>query len=415
MNKEITTSTQDKPEKLSLRAAFTEKMVAALKENKIPWRQPWTGRGSPHNAVTEQPYKGGNRLILALSGMEHGYTDPRYLTFNQAKTLGGSVRKGEGATAIEYWENKPFYTRKDVTLISNGKPIYVDPKREVVGDSVPVKGGAGFLSVSKNSVIAEHGGKKYSWRQAESGLNLLVAKTHFLFNVQQCDGLELKPLSNGVDIGHEARGEQIARGMARDGVPIMHGAGGAYYQPGADVVSMPPRETFKSVEGYYGTLLHELGHATGHAKRLNREGVTKGGLTNSFGMPGYAKEELVAEMTSAFIAMETGIPFDDDNHKAYIQSWAEVLSKDENAIFKAAKDAGAAADYMLAKESLIIEHEHDVCGRMNAKEEVCRVETLVCGEGLAALNESVPEVPKSTESKRQPWRVSRNSSDEMSR
>lgn len=221
------------------------------------------------------------------------------------------------------------------------------------------------------------------------------------------------------------------------------------------------------LEGYYGTLLHELGHATGHESRLNREGVTKGGLTNSFGSPGYAKEELVAEMTSAFIAMETGIPFDDDNHKAYIQSWAEVLSKDENAIFKAAKEAGAAADYMLAKEKSIIEHEHGVLarlgtsgrealraasegivltdqqrdllsgegvypslidaqgclnmdgahvrGRMNVEEEACQAETLACGEGPVALNESVPEVPKSAESKRQPWRISRNSSDEMSR
>ncbi len=349
-------SKDDIPKK-SLRAAFTEKMVAALKEDKIPWRQPWTGQGSPHNALTGKPYKGGNRMILAIAGMEHGYTDPRYVTFNQAKTMEGSVRKGEHATAIEYWESKPFYTRRDVTLTANGAPIYIDGKREIVGDKVPLKGGA---TLNKSNVVVEYNDKKYAWRQAESELNMLVAKTHFLFNIQQCDNLKLEPLGNGVVVDQAIRGEQIAQGMVKDGLAIIHGAGGAYYQPGADAVSMPPRETFKSVEGYYGTLLHELGHATGHTARLNRDGVTKGGLSNAFGSPGYAKEELVAEMTSAFIAMDTGIPFDDDNHKAYIQSWAEVLSKDENAIFRAAKEAGAAADYMLARESdgLTQEHEH---------------------------------------------------------
>lgn len=342
-------------QKLSVRAAFTEKMVAALKEDRIPWRKPWSGQGSPHNAVTEKPYKGGNRMVLAIEGMERGYTDPRYLTFNQARAAGGTVRKGEHATAIEYWESKPFYTRKDVTLTANGKPVKVDSKREIVGDNVPVVGGG---TVAKGGVTVEHNGKKYAWRQAEQGLNTLVAKTHYVFNVQQCDGLDIKALATGADIKAEDRGEQIAQGMAKTGLTLHHGSGEAFYQPGADAVSMPNRDTFHSVEGYYGTLLHELGHATGHASRLNREGVTQGGISNHFGSPGYAKEELVAEMTSAFIAMETGIPFDDDNHKAYIQSWAEVLGKDENALFKAAKDAGNAVDYMLNQErSLMLERQ----------------------------------------------------------
>lgn len=345
----------DDNQKPSVRAAFTEKMVAALKEDRIPWRKPWSGQGSPHNAVTEKLYKGGNRMILAIEGMERGYTDPRYLTFNQARAAGGAVRKGEHATPIEYWESKPFYTRKDISLTANGKPVKVDSKREIVGDNVPVLGGG---TIAKGSVTVEHNGKKYAWRQAEAGLNTLVAKTHYVFNVQQCDGLNFKPLATGAEIRPVDRGEQIAQGMAKTGVTIRHGAGGAFYQPGADAVSMPNRDTFHSVEGYYGTFLHELGHATGHTSRLNREGVTQGGLSNQFGSQGYAKEELVAEMTSAFIAMETGIPFDDDNHKAYIQSWAEALAKDENVLFKAAKDAGNAVDYMLDQERvLMLEHQ----------------------------------------------------------
>jgi antirestriction protein ArdC len=348
----------DKPDtaKPGLRAAFTGRMVAALKENKIPWRQPWSGNGMPHNAATDRPYTGGNRLMLALAGMEQGHSDPRWLTFNQAKALGGQVRKGEHATPIEYWDSKPFWMRRDVTLTHYGKAFQVDAKRAFGsnGNGVPTRDGHSF--VHKGSVIVEQDGKKYSWKQAEALLNTLVAKTHSVFNVQQCDGLELKPLGEKI-INPEQRGEQLAKAMQRDGVGIQHGAGGAFYRPGADSVNMPPRATFNSVEGYYGTLLHELGHATGHENRLNREGVVKGGISNAFGTPGYAKEELVAEMTSAFLAMETGIPFDDDNHKAYIQNWADVLEKDENAIFRAAREAGAAANFMLTKEQALVQEQ----------------------------------------------------------
>ncbi len=311
----------------------------------------------PHNAVTDRHYTGGNRLILALAAMEKGHSDPRWLTFNQAKALGGQVRKGEHATPIEYWDTRPFWTRRDVTLTHNGKPFQVDAKREagLNRNQVPTRDGQTF--VHKGAVTVEHDGKKYTWKQAEVMLNTLVAKTHAVFNVAQCDGLTLKPLGEKI-INPEQRGEQLAHAMVRDGVGIQHGAGGAFYRPGADKVNMPPRETFSSVAGYYGTLLHELGHATGHENRLNREGVAKGRISNAFGTPGYAKEELVAEMTSAFLAMETGIPFDDDNHKAYIQHWADVLEKDENAIFRAAKDAGAAANFMLTKEQALVQ-EHD--------------------------------------------------------
>ena len=343
--------------KPSLRETFTARMVDALKHNTIPWRQPWSGNGMPHNAVTERQYTGGNSLMLALAALEKGHTDPRWLTFSQAKSLGGQVRKGEHATLIEYWDTRPFWTRRDVTLTHHGKPFQVDPKREfgMNGNGVPVRNSDAFIH--KSGVTVTHDDKHYSWKQAEASLNTLVAKTHAVFNIQQCDQLELKPLGQSL-ITPEQRGEQLAQAMQRDGVGLHHGAGGAFYRPGADTVNMPLRETFHSVEGYYGTLLHELGHATGHENRLNRDGVTKGGISNAFGSPDYAKEELIAEMTSAFLAMETGIPFDDNNHKAYIQHWADVLEKDENAIFRAAKEAGAAANFMLTKETaLVLEQE----------------------------------------------------------
>lgn len=129
--------------------------------------------------------------------------------------------------------------------------------------------------------------------------------------------------------------------MKKDGVRFVEAPNRAFYRSASDTISLPPRDDFKSEALFYGTALHESAHATGNEKRLNRD-VGK----NEFGSEGYAKEELVAEMTSAFLAAETGIPHDMEDHKAYIQSWASALKNDKNEIFRAAKLADQAANYM---------------------------------------------------------------------
>ena len=342
-------------EKRDLRQEFTDKLVKSLDEGKIPWRKPWDASpspamGLPRNAVTDKPYRGGNSLMLMMEGMDKDYADHRWLTFNQARTLGGDIRKGEKATPIEYWETRPFHQRNDVTLTVNGNSFKVDPKALETQDTVISKTGQ---TISKAAVSIAHDGKKYSWRQAEAHLNVLVQRTHAVFNVDQAEGLQLPEItrSAGNEIEMHARAENIVKGMMQDGLMVKHGGSeGAFYRPGVDAVSLPPRDSFENIQGYYGTLLHELGHATGHESRLNRP------LLNAFGSPDYAKEELVAEITSAFTSMEPGVPFDDANHKAYIQNWAGVLKSDKNAIYVAARDASKASDYMQEK-GLAIEHE----------------------------------------------------------
>jgi hypothetical protein len=169
-----------------------------------------------------------------------------------------------------------------------------------------------------------------------------------VFNAEQCTGLKIEPLKapdNKIPVVDRA--EQLMTAMQEDGVRFATHPQHAFYSPKRDEVSLPPRESFKSVEGYYGTALHEIGHATGAQQRLNREGITGG---HRFGSEGYAKEELRAELFSTFMAAETGIPHDEEQHKAYVQSWAKVLKQDKNEIFRAAAEASKAVDYVLARE-----------------------------------------------------------------
>jgi antirestriction protein ArdC len=210
--------------------------------------------------------------------------------------------------------------------------------------------------VDTRQLVVESGGTKYSWRQAERTLNLLFEKTSHAFNVEQCNGLTLEPIATTKDrpaVEKIAAVEKVASGMKLDGLTLGHGGDRAFYSPARDAVQMPNPDQFESPEAYAGTLLHELGHATGGENRLNRP------LANGFGTSEYAREELVAELCSAFASAETGVQFDDKNHAAYIGSWLETLKGDKHAVFAAAKDASKAVDYLLEK-SLVVEVDKDV-------------------------------------------------------
>lgn len=333
-----------KPEfevKKDFRQELTDKFVAALEQGKLPWQRPWNDvavpLSAPTNAISGKQYQGGNRLVLTLTQMDKSYTDPRWVTFNQAKELGGSVAKGEKGTQIEFWREKPFFERKDVEVKLGGSAVKVMSEKD---GQVTLAGGR---TAPTSAFVVSHDGKEYGWGQAERRLNTLVGQTHTIFNVGQCRDLQIEPLAPTPESKmpmHE-RGELLLEGMKKDGVRFIEAPNRAFYRSASDTISLPPRDHFKSEAMFYGTALHESAHATGNEKRLNRD-VGK----NEFGSEGYAKEELVAEMTSAFLAAETGIPHDMDEHTAYIQSWAEALKNDKNELFRAAKMADQAANYM---------------------------------------------------------------------
>lgn len=333
------------------RQEFTDKVIVAIESGQsLPWNKPWhTLQGLPRNAVSGKHYQGGNRVILGLVAMEKGYGDPRWMTVKQSNDLGGHVRRGEKGVMIERWDSKPFWQRRDVELVHQGRIVGVDRKRGVDAAGVHLVGGA---VVPPASFTVKHDGKDYSWKQAERALDLLVGRNYVVFNAEQCDKLKLEPLAPRQNIPVLERGEQLMTAMQEDGVRFVHQGSRAYYAPAGDLIALPQRDTFQSVEGYYGTALHEMGHATGAEKRLNRDGITGG---HSFGSEGYAREELRAELFSAFMAAETGIPHDDDQHTAYLQSWAQALKQDKNEMFRAAAEAGKAVDYVLGQEQDLLQ------------------------------------------------------------
>ena len=354
-----------RPQGRDFRQEITDKMVAALEEGKIPWEKPWRQAARPMNGLSGHRYQGINRFMTMLVAAEHGYADPRWLTFKQVGEAGGHVRKGEHGVPIEVWKPRPFWERKDVKVTLDGARAKVfgeGPSGVEIGASGYSKRPTGLVHPS--SLRVEHDGKPLSWRAAHEVLDTATARVFTVFNVAQCEGLDpekLNPLpEQGPPIDTYARGEFLMAAMRADGILFQTGDDRACYVSEADAIQLPARDRFISQERYYATALHEIGHATGAVHRLAREGITG---EHRFGSEGYAREELRAELASAFLSAETGIAGRDgtsrpgtvessleNQHKAYVQSWAKVLKADKNEFFRAAKEAGAAADYVLARE-----------------------------------------------------------------
>lgn len=274
---------------VEFRKALTAKIIALLQEGTAPWVRPWdasmTSLGLPFNALTGHPYHGGNSLWLQC----HGYPDPRWCTYRQARERGWQVRRGEKSATVEYWQ-------------------WDKEEKDAAGSTVRVP-------LERPRVF--HAA---------------------VFNVAQMDNVPIWEPE-----GHAWPPEEAAERILRhSGARIMHDqTGRAFYSSKHDEIHLPPRYCFPEPTRYYATALHELGHWSGHGSRLNRD------LSGSFGSAGYAREELRAELASYFLSARIGIPHDPGQHAAYIQSWIQVLREDHNEIFHAAKDAERITEFVL--------------------------------------------------------------------
>jgi len=166
-----------------------------------------------------------------------------------------------------------------------------------------------------------------------------------VFNAKQIDGVPEYQPKRPAPFEVVNSGERI---LDNSGARISHDqADRAFYSRTNDSIHLPPKDAFKDAAAYYGTALHELAHWTGHPSRLDRSTLN---ASYKFGDTNYAKEELRAELASVFLAAERGIPHDPEQHAAYVGSWVKALREDKNEIFRAAHDASAATDFLLALE-----------------------------------------------------------------
>ncbi|MEN3746050.1 zincin-like metallopeptidase domain-containing protein [Sphingomonas sp. HF-S3] len=282
----------------SLYDEVTARIVAELEAGRFPWVQPWdavaTAPGLPRNAASGRAYSGINVLILWGEVIARGYASQGWLTFRQALDAGGCVRKGERGVGI----------------------VYADR----------------FTPEAERERAASEGCEARP---------VAFLKRFTVFNVAQCDGLPERLMAGSAPLPEREVVPVAEALIGACGADFRIGGAEAYYAPGADYVRVPPQPAFRHQIDYYRTALHELGHWTGHASRLARD------LSYPFGSAGYAREELVAELTSAFLCSALGI-VPSVRHADYLGSWLEVLRADNRAIFRAASLASKAADYLLA-------------------------------------------------------------------
>lgn len=279
-------------------ARVTGKIIADLEQGTRPWLKPWNAehaagritRPLRHNGT---PYHGINVLMLWGEAMAKGFACPIWMTYKQAQEMGAQVRKGEHRSLVVYADR---FRRTETN--DRGEDI----EREIP-----------FL------------------------------KGYTVFNCEQIEGLPAQYTAPAAPVLDPVQRIASAEGFfAATGAVIRHGGNRACYAVQADSVQMPHFETFRDAESYYATLAHEMTHWTRHPSRLDRDFGRK-----RWGDEGYAAEELVAELGSAFLAADLGlVPEPREDHASYIVSWLKVLKDDKRAIFTAAAHAERAVGFL---------------------------------------------------------------------
>jgi antirestriction protein ArdC len=300
---------QDAPQpRIDVKSEIARTLIDAMERGDTPWQKPWKAQSlRPVNPTSGNGYRGINRILLALSGRD----DPRWMTYQQAQAKQWQVRRGEKGTQIV-------------------KLVELSP-REAAQNGAEAGGQA-----------AEQGGEEQ--RRA------FALKRYTVFNAQQIEGILEWEAPSALEFDSVERAEAVMDALQEQtGLLVVHGGAQACYMPALDEVRLPTKKSFHSVYDYYATALHEGAHSTLHAKRLDR----KEALAKKWGDEAYAVEELRAEICSAILAAETGVPMSQahiDNHAAYLKHWVRAVAADPMAIFSAAKDAEAMATYMLGLE-----------------------------------------------------------------
>ena len=277
---------------------ITNNIITQLESGTVPWVKPWTstGAGMPTNGLTMKPYSGVNILLCWIAEQDRGFTSSYWLTSNQARLAGTRIKKDE---------------YKKATWLTMYKMITFKQER----------------------IDAKNEGREAKQTPMIKGFKV--------YNLDQCESvpekLQAKP-EQLTEATIHTRSEAL---ILKQNAEIQHGGDRAYYSPTQDYIKLPVIESFPDSLDYYRTAFHELGHWTGHKTRLDRfNKSTDNGKTT------YAREELVAELTAAYVSTTQGIE-PTLNHASYIDSWLTCLKEDNKAIVQAASKASKAASYLL--------------------------------------------------------------------
>ena len=271
----------------------TDRIIEQLEKGYIPWQKPWTGvHDGAYNRISNKPYSLLNQMLLSKTG--------EYASFKQWTELGGHIRKGEKAEIVTFWKIQPIEEENE--------------DGEKVTKQIP------------------------------------LLRYYNVFHISQVEGVEPKSIDlNELQPIEEA--ERIkTQYMQREHIKILEKVTDkAFYSPSLDYIQVPCKEQYQDIEEYYSTLFHEITHSTGHKKRLDREDV-KDCLYK--GDENYSKEELCAELGSAFLINKLGIESSKsfNNSTAYIQSWLRVLKNDKKFIISASSRAEKAVKYILNEQ-----------------------------------------------------------------
>jgi len=283
--------------RLDINKMITDRLIGRIRATKtLPWKKPWSSPNLvPKNLVSKKNYRGVNAFLLHAMG----YESPYWLTMKQANALGGKIRKGEHATPVVFWK---FFEPEDENASKDDQPQ-----------------------------------KRYA-----------LLRYYRVFNAVQCDGLKVE---NGAATATKQSSDRSTAAEVIQGMPnaptTLFGYRNACYRKAIDRIHMPTKDRFKSTDGFYATLFHELAHSTGHSSRLNRKSLME---SKGFGSDPYCHEELVAEMAAGFLCGHCGILAKvEENSAAYLKHWVEKLEADPSLLLKAGSQAQKAFDYIIGE------------------------------------------------------------------
>lgn len=275
---------------------IAEMIINSLESNNIPWKKPWNSL-SPKNLSSMKEYRGINHFLLSMVPTKY----PFFLTFKQAKELGGTVLKG-----------------------SKSVPVF-------------------FYSFGEKE---DKDGEKDSY---------FFMRRYNVFTLEQIEGVDYSQFINpAIDFKPVMKAENLVNAYLQSQLIQVKPAQSAAYSPNGDYIVMPQKDQFHSVDSYYSTIFHEMIHSTGHEKRLSRD------LKNHFGSRDYSFEELVAEFGAAMLASYCGVDtsLEEGQSAAYIKGWLKKLKDDPTMLYKAASKAQKAVDFVL-KEAGFSVFEND--------------------------------------------------------